>query len=455
MAREVAVDVASHSPQVDPILDELTDVLADLEPTQAGRSRTTRRRCGTRATGRFDRRLLGRQPAAHGPVRGGRAGGAQGRLPRLRRAGPASAAHPRRASRTRAASTCRSRRWRRCAASRSLPQRVARLRRRRAQRRARPSTSPPMYPGGRLVDAPLPTWTHRELMLTPRRPGHQPHGASVQAVHPLLGAHVHLLRGARAPRVAGRSRHRRAPVARRPPDPQRAPRFPAPPTARWRWPPRAPPSARRPRSATSASSRRCCSTTRRRRPRARRSPRPASSTSRWTPTQDGERVRRASARPARRRDAGHATAAAHDIAALRGGAPVPHSTAPSCARRSTASGIQYGPAFAGLAAAHTAEGDGHHGARRGRAAGADPLAAGRLRQSPGPARRVLPVGRRASRRAGRRPAAGCCCRSACAGCAAISPTRNAHYCLARVTGVAARRVRGRPRRAGPVRRRCC
>ena len=30
MAREVAVDVASHSPQVDPILDELTDVLAEL-----------------------------------------------------------------------------------------------------------------------------------------------------------------------------------------------------------------------------------------------------------------------------------------------------------------------------------------------------------------------------------------------------------------------------------------
>lgn len=32
MAREVAVDVASHSPQVDPILAELREVLADLEP---------------------------------------------------------------------------------------------------------------------------------------------------------------------------------------------------------------------------------------------------------------------------------------------------------------------------------------------------------------------------------------------------------------------------------------
>ena len=32
MARDVAVDVASHSPQVDPILDELVEALADLEP---------------------------------------------------------------------------------------------------------------------------------------------------------------------------------------------------------------------------------------------------------------------------------------------------------------------------------------------------------------------------------------------------------------------------------------
>ena len=32
MAREIAVDVASHSPQVEPILDELADVLAELNP---------------------------------------------------------------------------------------------------------------------------------------------------------------------------------------------------------------------------------------------------------------------------------------------------------------------------------------------------------------------------------------------------------------------------------------
>ena len=48
MAREVAVDVASHSPQVDPILDELADALAGHQPDGAegsvllGDPRTTR-----------------------------------------------------------------------------------------------------------------------------------------------------------------------------------------------------------------------------------------------------------------------------------------------------------------------------------------------------------------------------------------------------------------------------
>ena len=43
MAREVAVDVASHSPQVDPILDELDEALAELDADDTGTSRTTRR----------------------------------------------------------------------------------------------------------------------------------------------------------------------------------------------------------------------------------------------------------------------------------------------------------------------------------------------------------------------------------------------------------------------------
>ena len=49
-----------------------------------------------------------------------------------------------------------------------------------------------LYPGGRLVDAPLPTWTHRPLLLDRDGQDRQAHGASTVAVHPLLGAHVRL-----------------------------------------------------------------------------------------------------------------------------------------------------------------------------------------------------------------------------------------------------------------------
>ncbi|MDI3315013.1 MAG: sulfolipid-1 biosynthesis phthioceranic/hydroxyphthioceranic acid synthase [Mycobacterium sp.] len=49
-----------------------------------------------------------------------------------------------------------------------------------------------LYPNGRLVDPPLPTWTHRRLWLSrdDREPS-APGGCSVPA-HPLLGAHVRL-----------------------------------------------------------------------------------------------------------------------------------------------------------------------------------------------------------------------------------------------------------------------
>ena len=49
-----------------------------------------------------------------------------------------------------------------------------------------------LYPSGRLVDAPLPTWTHRRLLVGSDGQGHQAHGACTVAVHPLLGAHVRL-----------------------------------------------------------------------------------------------------------------------------------------------------------------------------------------------------------------------------------------------------------------------
>jgi polyketide synthase 5 len=50
-----------------------------------------------------------------------------------------------------------------------------------------------LYPNGRLVDAPLPTWTHRQLLLNRDSQGSSPtHGARSVSVHPLLGPHVRL-----------------------------------------------------------------------------------------------------------------------------------------------------------------------------------------------------------------------------------------------------------------------
>ncbi len=48
------------------------------------------------------------------------------------------------------------------------------------------------YPSGRLVDAPLPTWTHRRLWLSGSSQESPTHGGCTVAVHPLLGPHVHL-----------------------------------------------------------------------------------------------------------------------------------------------------------------------------------------------------------------------------------------------------------------------
>ncbi len=50
-----------------------------------------------------------------------------------------------------------------------------------------------LYPNGRLVDAPLPTWTHRRLLLNRDGQESSPtHGACTVSVHPLLGPHVRL-----------------------------------------------------------------------------------------------------------------------------------------------------------------------------------------------------------------------------------------------------------------------
>ena len=191
MAREVAVDVASHSPQVDPILDELTDVLAELTPDDAGGSL-----------------LLG------DPVRPARAAGVRCRL-----LGATICAtwcgSPRRCRPRWRTATGSSPSWRPHPllthaveqTARSLDMSLAALAGMRREQ-ALPHglrglladlhsagaavDFSVLYPNGRLVDAPLPTWTHRRLWLSGDGQESPAHGACTVAVHPLLGAHVRL-----------------------------------------------------------------------------------------------------------------------------------------------------------------------------------------------------------------------------------------------------------------------
>ncbi|MEI8083082.1 MAG: polyketide synthase dehydratase domain-containing protein, partial [Actinomycetes bacterium] len=49
-----------------------------------------------------------------------------------------------------------------------------------------------LFPNGRLVDPPLPTWTRQRLWLEPDSRESAAHGGHTMSVHPLLGAHVRL-----------------------------------------------------------------------------------------------------------------------------------------------------------------------------------------------------------------------------------------------------------------------
>lgn len=94
MAREVAVDVASHSPQVDP--DPRRSVRDSGRPRAAGTGGALLFRDAVRPPrgAVLRRQLLGGQSAPHGALRRGGASGARGRLPGLRRIGAASTADP-------------------------------------------------------------------------------------------------------------------------------------------------------------------------------------------------------------------------------------------------------------------------------------------------------------------------------------------------------------------------
>ncbi|MGO9224056.1 sulfolipid-1 biosynthesis phthioceranic/hydroxyphthioceranic acid synthase [Mycobacterium sp.] len=189
MAREVAVDVASHSPQVDPILDELYDVLAEIEPLTpeipyySATSFDPREEPYCDANYWVDnlRHTVRFAAAVQAALEDGyRVFGELSPHPLLTLAVDQTA--------------------------RSLDMTVAAL---AAMRREQPLPDgmrgllgdlfatgatvdfSVLYPSGHLVDAPLASWTHRTLLLS--REGHSS-GAlrSSVAVHPLMGQHVRL-----------------------------------------------------------------------------------------------------------------------------------------------------------------------------------------------------------------------------------------------------------------------
>jgi polyketide synthase 5 len=190
MAREVAVDVASHSPQVDPILDELADVLAELSPMTP--------EVPYYSATLFDPR---EQPVCDAGYWADNlrhtvrfAAAVQAALEDGYRVFAELAPHP---LLTHAVEQTAD----------SLDMTVAALAGMRREQ-ALPHGMRDLladlhcagaavdfsvlYPHGRLVDAPLPTWTHRPLLLSRDGQETPTHGGCTVSVHPLLGPHVRL-----------------------------------------------------------------------------------------------------------------------------------------------------------------------------------------------------------------------------------------------------------------------
>ncbi|WP_205877185.1 sulfolipid-1 biosynthesis phthioceranic/hydroxyphthioceranic acid synthase [Mycobacterium camsae] len=191
MAREVAVDVASHSPQVDPILDELATALADLEPMEP--------KVAYYSATQFDPR---ERPVCDADywVDNLRntvqfAAAIQAALDDGFRVFAELSPHP---LLTHAVDQN----------AKSLDMTVAAL---AAMRREQPLPLglrgfltdlhsagaaidfSVLYPAGALVDAPLPAWNHRQLFIDADGSDSKVQGACTITVHPLLGSHVRLV----------------------------------------------------------------------------------------------------------------------------------------------------------------------------------------------------------------------------------------------------------------------
>lgn len=190
MAREVAVDVASHSPQVDPILDELVEVLADLQPTAPKVPYYSATLWDPREQPSF----TGEYWAENLRYTVRFAAAVQAALKDGYRVFGELAPHPLLTYAVEQNASSRDMSIAALAAMRrgqELPFGLGGFVADVHSAGAAVDFSV-QYPNGCLVDAPLPTWTHRELMLS-RETIDQLHRVSMRAVHSLLGEHVHLM----------------------------------------------------------------------------------------------------------------------------------------------------------------------------------------------------------------------------------------------------------------------
>ena len=189
-AREIAVDVASHSPQVDPILDELSDALAELNP------RTPE--VPFYSATAFDPR---EQPVCDAwywsdnlrhMVRFATA--VQAALEDGYRVFAELAPHPLLTHAVEQTANSLGMPLAALAAMRREQKMAHGLREFLADlyRAGAAIDFSVIYPGGQLVDAPLPTWSHRTLLLTRSGQDSRARGACTIPVHPLMGAHVRL-----------------------------------------------------------------------------------------------------------------------------------------------------------------------------------------------------------------------------------------------------------------------
>ena len=190
MAREVAVDVASHSPQVDPILAELADVLAELTPMTTKVPFYSATLDDPRAQAACDPGYWVdnlRQPVRF-------AAAVQAALEDGYRVFAELAPHPlltRAVEQTAQATDLPAQALACMRREQELPHGLRRFVADLHCAGAAVDFSV-LYPSGRLVDAPLPTWTRRRLFVGSDGHNQQSHGARTVVVHPLLGAHVEL-----------------------------------------------------------------------------------------------------------------------------------------------------------------------------------------------------------------------------------------------------------------------